>query len=182
MAEQTRREKLTSIIERVEGLNSKLYIGHEIQHEVFEKREDLIKEFCEIVKPRVDLIVGLLREMPDGAWKKPRRRGDPELRSVCKYAARKNRPRYRCEVVGANLTSFSCLIGEDDGAPERDWFSMPTAWLVENDDEKVKEILWDVAWKECEKTLKDLQQRAEAEAKCLEAIGFGIEEFAQGAK
>ena len=134
-----RKEQIGSLLNRYIELSDKLYIGHDIQTDVYNEREGILKQIEEVSLDRINFIFSVFDSLPKGEWCKPSGKGTFEalrwyrelLKPVPLIAswARK-------ESVG-----YHFCIGEDDEYPETAILEIPIDWLTEDENDVRHQML-----------------------------------------
>ena len=139
-----RKDKLVELFDRYVDLNLHLYVGHEIQCDVFDEMKEVAREAYDIVAPRVDAVVDYFDSLPYGEWKK-----SVEFVALNRYCLVRQSfreigrevPKYRPMQLNNHDMGFEYTKGEDDEYPDLGWFSIPRDILMADTDDEAKKIV-----------------------------------------
>lgn len=139
-----RKDKLVELFGRYIDLDLHLYVGHEIQCDVFDKMKEVAREAYDIVAPRVDAVVDYFDLLPCGEWKK-----SVEFAALNRYCIVRQSfreigrevPKCRPTLLNNHCMGFEYTKGEDDGYPDLGWFSIPRDILMADTDDEAKKIV-----------------------------------------
>lgn len=142
-----RREKLEYLIKEYLDLENKLYIGHDIQTDVFDERQKILDEVGRIVRPRVDMILDFYKTLPKGEWCKSESFSDWEF--WCERGCK----RFRTCWLSKNMMGFEWVKGVDDDYPETTCLGFMHELLLEDSDDEVKRIIIKQANAACDESV-----------------------------
>jgi len=139
-----RKDKLVELFDRYIDLDLHLYVGHELQCDVFDKMKEVAREACNIVAPRVDAVIDYFNSLPCGEWKK-----SVEFAALNRYCIVRQSfreigsevPKYRPTLLNNYNMGFEYTKGEDDEYPDLGWFSIPRDILMVDTDDEAKKIV-----------------------------------------
>jgi hypothetical protein len=146
-----RREKLEYLIKEYLDLDKHLYIGHDIQLDVYDKRTAKVKELEVIVKPRIDAILGFFKSLPEGRWR------TSKYFCTWQYFCRRDSKNYKVEWIAEDKIGCEFYDGEDDGYPNRECFTIENELLLVDDEQEVKRMILKRARQDCDAEVLELE-------------------------
>lgn len=164
-----RREKLEYLIKEYLDLENKLYIGHDIQTDVFDERQKIVDEVGRIVMPRVDMILDFYKTLPKGEWCKSETFSDWEF--WCERGCKRLRP----YCLSKDMMFFELVKGDDDGYPEITCLKFIHELLLEDSDDEVKCMILQKADDDSSAAKFSLGVLLEKESECSELLSVMLQ-------
>ena len=164
-----RREKLEYLIKEYRDLENKLYIGHDLQPDVFDERQKILDEVGRIVSPRVDMILDFYKTLPKGEWCKSESFSDWEF--WCKRGCKRFRPCW----LSKNMMGFEWIKGYDDDYPETTCLGFMHELLLEDSDDEVKCMILQMADDDSSAAKFSLGVLLEKESECSKLLGVMLQ-------
>ena len=164
-----RREKLEYLIKEYLDLDNKLYIGHDIQTDVFDESQKILDEVGRIVMPRVDMILDFYKTLPKGEWCKSESFSDWEF--CCKRGCKRFRPCW----LSKNRMGVEWIKGYDDDYPETTCLGFMHELLLEDSDDEVKRMILQKAAYDSGAAKLSLDVLLEKETECRKILGVMLQ-------
>ena len=139
-----RKEQIESLLNRYLELAEKLYIGHELQTDVYNEREVILKQMEEVSLDRINFIFSVFDSLPKGEWCKPNKSspcGNDTFEALRWYRELMKPVPLIASWARKESVGYHFCIGEDDGYPETATLEIPIEWLTEEDDEVRYQII-----------------------------------------
>ena len=164
-----RKEKLEYLIKEYCDLENKLYIGHDIQTDIFDERQKILDEVGRIVMPRVDMILDFYKTLPKGEWCKSESFSDWEF--WCERGCKRFCPCW----LSKNTMGFEWVKGDDDGYPETADIGFELELLLEDSDDEVKRMILQKADDDSSAAKFSLGVLLEKESECSKLLGVMLQ-------
>ena len=164
------KKYIEEIIENLRNLDSRLYIGHNLDVEVFDIKRTLLAEFTKSSEIRVGRILHIFSSFPEGKWRKM---SYPLIYAYIRRIKEKNvaHSGLTCKWFDKETSNFGYEYhyGWDDGYPEMDFITIPMKWLYIDESKLFSEMLKDV---ECsiKLAIAEMEDNLILERKVLESI------------
>ena len=133
-----RKDQIESLFNRYIELNDKLYIGHDLQTDVYDEREGILKQMEDVSLDRINFIFSVFDSLPKGEWCKPNKSspfGNDTFEALRWYRELLKPVPLIVSWAKKESVGYHFCIGEDDGYPETATLAIPIDWLTEEDDD-----------------------------------------------
>ena len=139
-----RKEQIESLLNRYLELEEKLYIGHELQTDVYNEREGILKQIEEVSLDRINFIFSVFDSLPKGEWCKPNKSspcGNDTFEALRWYRELLKPVPLIASWARKESVGYHFCIGEDDGYPETATLEIPIDWLTEDENDVRHQML-----------------------------------------
>ena len=164
-----RKEKLEYLIKKYLDLENKLFIGHDIQTDVFDERQKIRDEVGRIVMPRVDMILDFFKTLPKGEWCKSESFSDWEF--WCERGCRT----FNADWIDEKRMGFKWVKDYDEGYPVTAHLGFDLELLLEDSDDEVKRMVLQKADDDSSAAKFSLGVLLEKESECSKLLGVMLQ-------
>lgn len=138
------KENIGSLVDRYLGLADKLYIGNDLQTDVYNEREGILNQIEELVQDRIKFILVVFDSLPKGEWCKPNKSspcGNDTFEALRWYRELLKPVPLIASWARKESVGYHFCIGEDDGYPETATLEIPIDWLTEDENDVSHQML-----------------------------------------
>lgn len=135
-----RKEQIEGLVKRYLELEKRLYIGHDIQIDVYDEMKAVLGQIQEVSKDRIEFILSVFDTLPKGEWCQPDkcRTISNSIFQAMAWIREKKTKYINAVWLTKWIVGFHFCVGEDDGYPEIATWEFHVEWLSEEDEAEVR--------------------------------------------
>ena len=140
----SRKEQIEGLVKRYLELEKRLYIGYDLQTDVHDEREGILKKIDGLSLDRRNFIFSVFDSIPKGEWCEPNKSspcGNDTFEALRWYRELPKPVPLIVSWAKKESVGYDFCIGEDDGYPETATLEIPIDWLTEDENDVRHQML-----------------------------------------